>query len=73
MGQPVKRTKTSSFGTNGRAGHDASKFYGQRLYQDFNIATSKKKAGRENTPEQLDIIHLGDSRDMNTCLTTLST
>jgi DNA modification methylase len=65
MGQPVKRTKTSSFGTNGRAGHDASKFYGQRLYQDFNIATSKKKAGRENTPEQLDIIHLGDSRDMN--------
>ena len=65
MGQPVKRTKTSSFGTNGRAGHDASKFYGQRLYRDFNIATSKKKAGRENTPEQLDIIHLGDSRDMN--------
>ena len=47
------------------AGHDASKFYGQRLYQDFNTATSKKKAGGENTPEQLDIIHLGDSRDMN--------
>ena len=29
-----KKTKTSSFGSPGRIGHDASKFYGARLYAD---------------------------------------
>lgn len=65
MGQPVKRTKTSSFGTKGRIGHDASQFYGQRLYQDLPSTPVKKSQGRENTPDQLDVIHLGDSRDMH--------
>ena len=37
MGQSVKRTHTASFGTNGRFGHDASKFYGKRLYQGLNV------------------------------------
>ena len=65
MGQPLKRTKTSSYGTNGRIGHDASQFYGQRLYQELNVPTSKKATGAENTPEHLDVIHWGDSRDMH--------
>lgn len=29
-----KKTKTSSFGSPGRSGHDASAFYGARLYED---------------------------------------
>jgi len=29
-----KKTKTSSFGSPGRIGHDASAFYGGRLYDD---------------------------------------
>ncbi len=31
---PAKKTKTSSFGSPGRAGHDASAFYSGRLYAD---------------------------------------
>ncbi len=65
MGQSVKRTQTSAFGTNGRIGHDASKFYGQRLYQDFNVSSKKNEQVDDSTPEQLDVIHLADSRDMH--------
>ena len=31
---PPRKTKTSSFGSPGRAGHDASAFYAARLYND---------------------------------------
>ena len=30
-----KKTKTSSFGSPGRVGHDASAFYAARLYSDL--------------------------------------
>ena len=30
----AKKSKTSSFGSPGRAGHDASAFYSARLYED---------------------------------------
>ena len=38
---PRKTTKTSSFGSPGRAGHDASAFYSARLYegQTTNLRT----------------------------------
>ena len=32
MGRTVKRSKTSSFGTVTREGHDSRTFYGKRLY-----------------------------------------
>ena len=65
MGRTVRRTQTSSFGTNGRIGHDASKFYGQRLYQDFNVDSKANGQRHDSTPEELDVIHCADSRDMN--------
>ena len=65
MGRPVKRTRTSDFGSNGRIGHDASKFYGQRLYQDLAINGRQTEHARRSTPEQLDVIHCADSRDMH--------
>ena len=65
MGHPIKRTQTSAFGVNGRVGHDASKFYGQRLYQDFNVDSKASGQGPESTPEKLDVIHYADSRNMH--------
>ncbi len=32
----LKNTSTSSFGTNGRIGHDSSKFYNSKLYEGIN-------------------------------------
>jgi site-specific DNA-methyltransferase (adenine-specific) len=32
-----KGTRTSSFGTNGRINHDASRFYNSRLYQELEV------------------------------------
>ena len=65
MGRPVKRTQTSDFGSNGRIGHDASKFYSQRLYQDLAINGRQPEHARGSTPEQLDVIHCADSRNMH--------
>ncbi len=65
VGQPVKRTETSSFGTSGRFGHDASKFYGQRLYQELPETPANATAQPERTPGELDVIHVGDSRNMD--------
>ncbi len=58
------RTKTSSFGTSKREGHDSSKFYARKLY-------SKPSPGKilyiENAiPDTVvDTIHCGDSRKMS--------
>ena len=65
MGQSMKRTKTSAFGTNGRIGHDASKFYGQRLYEGIDMNSQANGALKDNTPKQLDVIHHADSREMH--------
>ncbi len=66
MGQSGKRTKTSAFGTGGRAGHDSSSFYAQRLYQDLQECNEKKgySPNKDNHPDQLDVIHCADSRNM---------
>ncbi|MCU0347098.1 MAG: site-specific DNA-methyltransferase [Saprospiraceae bacterium] len=39
MAKNREGTTTSSFGTNGRVNHDASKFYNSRLYTELNSAT----------------------------------
>ena len=54
QGKPKKRkTETSTFGTPGRVSHDASKFYGSRLYQGLNgekksVAYVENAIGAEN-------------------------
>ena len=61
MGHAMK-TKTASFGTTARLGHDASEFYKRNIYK----AAPKAKAASviEQRPEVFDIIHKHDSRDM---------
>ena len=65
MERPVKRTRTSAFGSNGRIGHDATKFYSQRLFQDLAINGVQDEHATVSTPEQLDVIHCADSRNMH--------
>ena len=65
MRRSVKRTRTLAFGAGNRTGHDASKFYAQRLYQDFDIDSKKDDHIPDNTPDQLDVIHCADSRNMH--------
>ncbi|MYD46809.1 MAG: site-specific DNA-methyltransferase [Gammaproteobacteria bacterium] len=60
----MRRTKTSAFGTTSRIGHDASKFYAQRLYQDIDRLPDQDVVTDENVPDQLDVIHCADSRSM---------
>ena len=43
MGRTVKRSKTSSFGTVTREGHDSRAFYGKRLYED--LRNGSKESG----------------------------
>ena len=66
MTHPPKRSKTSSFGTVTREGHDSREFYGKRLYED--VRRNGRKATHpyvENTPDRLDVIHCADSRNMH--------
>ena len=41
-----KRTATSRFGTSGRISHDASRFYGSRLYSEHHESTSVQQENR---------------------------
>lgn len=61
----MRRTKTSAFGTSNRIGHDASKFYAQRLYEDIECLSDQEVLTSENIPDQLDVIHCADSRSMH--------
>lgn len=66
MGRTVKRSKTSSFGTVTREGHDSREFYAKRLYE--NVRRNGRKAAQpyvENTPDQVDVIHCADARNMH--------
>ncbi len=64
MQTPRKKTKTSSFGSPGRIAHDASTFYGARLYADQPQAG--EVAYRENAipAEKLDKIFNSSSEQM---------
>lgn len=62
-----KKTKTSSFGSPGRAGHDASAFYGTRLYADQPRADGKaalEMAENAIAPDCLDRIFSSSSERM---------
>jgi len=60
-----KGTKTSSFGSPGRIGHDSTKFYNSRLYE--NQSKEKKPEYVENTIESqyIDRIFRKSSEEMN--------
>ncbi|HUH97896.1 MAG TPA: site-specific DNA-methyltransferase [Anaerolineales bacterium] len=61
---PRKSTKTSSFGSPGRAGHDASTFYSARLYDDQPQAEELKYRENPIPPEKLDTIFHASSETM---------
>ncbi len=52
----TKKTKTSSFGSPGRAGHDASAFYSARLYENQPQGDGKSFEENPIRPEHLDTI-----------------
>ena len=66
MARTPRRSKTSSFGTVTREGHDSRPFYSKRLYED--VRRNWKRAAQpyvENTPDRLDVIHCADARNMH--------
>ncbi len=60
----AKKTKTSSFGSPGRAGHDASAFYSGRLYENQPQADGKAYAENQVPSENLDCIFRSSSERM---------
>ncbi len=64
MGRTVKRSKTSSFGTVSREGHDSRAFYDQPLYKGLRDSDKSQTNYQENIPDRLDVIHCADARDM---------
>ncbi len=60
-----RTTTTSSFGTKGRIGHDASRFYGSKLYE--GIAETSEKVADDNVLDQglLDRILLKSAEQMD--------
>ena len=59
-----KKTKTSSFGSPGRAGHDASAFYSARLYENQPRTDRREYAENPIRPEHLDSIFNSSSERM---------
>jgi modification methylase len=60
----AKKTKTSSFGSPGRAGHDASAFYSGRLYENQPQADGKAYAENPIASQHLDCIFRSSSESM---------
>lgn len=60
----AKKTKTSSFGSPGRAGHDASAFYAARLYKDQPQGDGQSFVENQIGPEYLDKIFASSSERM---------
>lgn len=60
-----KKTKTSTFGSPGRAGHDASAFYAARLYQDQPHGDGQDFVENPIPAEQLDKIFGSSSERMS--------
>ncbi len=63
---PKKRgTETSSFGTSGRIGHDSSKFYNSKLYQDKTVNGKIEYIENEVPGENLNRIYRKSSEKMD--------
>lgn len=57
-------TRTSAFGTKGRISHDASKFYGSRLYQGLEVPAALNSRSLERTDVVVDRIYCKSSESM---------
>jgi len=66
MKQERKGSKTSSFGTTSRIGHDSSSYYNSRLYSELSLPRQKDAIGPDNIfPDELkNRILLGSSERM---------
>ena len=62
---PAKKTRTSSFGSPGRAGHDASAFYAGRLYESQPRAGTDAYIENPILPEHLDTVFNSSSEAMS--------
>ena len=58
-------TQTSAFGTSGRINHDASKFYGSKLYADQELRESDISTENSILAEDLNRLHCASSTDMS--------
>lgn len=58
------KTSTSTFGTNGRIGHDSSLFYNSNLYNNLQIINNCE-CNVENKLNEVDIIYAHSSECMN--------
>ena len=64
MGKPIRtNSKTKSFGTPTRLGHDASSFYERKLF-DRQKKTARVKTLVWNCPNDVNVIHCHDARHM---------
>ncbi len=59
-------TQTSAFGTSGRINHDASEFYGSKLYADQKIPEPDTWTENPISPENLNQLYCTSSTDMST-------
>ncbi len=61
-----KKTKTSSFGVQGRVAHDSTPFYSRKLYKDMPMPKAVQSNIIENRvpPEYFDKIIHGDAREI---------
>ena len=60
-----KTTETSAFGTPGRISHDASKFYGSRLYEDIQGEKQVRYVENSIPVENLDRLFCKSSQSMD--------
>ena len=60
-----KGTSTSSFGTSGRIGHDSSKFYNTKLYEELPISEGDGQGDNEFPCDLVNSVILGSSESMN--------
>ena len=65
LNQRRKGTETSAFGSPGRIGHDSTKFYRSRLYQDLMIKPPSKYIENEIDQWVLDSIYCKSSENMD--------
>lgn len=61
----MKGTKTQNFGSSKRENHDASQFYGSKLYESYNIKEKNKIYENVILPKILNTIVCKDSRNLS--------
>lgn len=60
----IRKTTSSSFGTNGRINHDSTKFYDSKLYKELKIGKTVSGSVNEFPKELINKFILGSSTNM---------